>query len=139
MKQQTLAIIKPDVTSRRLIGEVLNQIEKNGLSVKALKMVQLTTDQAKGFYAEHQGRDFFEPLIEFMTSAPVVVAVLEGENAVQSYRELMGATLPEQRKMGTLRKMFGQSTRQNAVHGSDSEQSAAREIAYFFTPAEIVQ
>lgn len=139
MKEQTLAIIKPDITSRHLIGEVLSQIEKNGLAIKALKMVHLTAAQAEGFYAEHQGKAFFEPLIAFMTSAPVVVAVLEGEAAVQRYRELMGATLPEQRKMGTLRKMFGQSTRENAVHGSDSVQSAAREIAYFFTPAEIIR
>ncbi|KMK51636.1 nucleoside diphosphate kinase [[Actinobacillus] muris] len=139
MKEQTLAIIKPDMTSNGLIGEVISHIEKNGLTIKALKMVQLTTDQAEGFYAEHQGKAFFDPLIAFMTSAPVVVAVLEGENAVQNYRELMGATLPEQRKMGTIRKMFGQSTRENAVHGSDSIQSAAREIAYFFTPAEIIR
>ncbi|MBF0785200.1 nucleoside-diphosphate kinase [Muribacter muris] len=139
MKEQTLAIIKPDMTSNGLIGEVISHIEKNGLAIKALKMVQLTTDQAEGFYAEHQGKAFFDPLIAFMTSAPVVVAVLEGENAVQNYRELMGATLPEQRKMGTIRKMFGQSTRENAVHGSDSIQSAAREIAYFFTPAEIIR
>lgn len=139
MKQQTLAIIKPDITSRGLIGEVISQIEKNGLSIKALKMVKLTIAQAQGFYIEHQGKDFFDPLIEFMTSEPIVVAVLEGENAVQNYRELMGATLPKQRKMGTLRKVFGESTRKNAVHGSDSEQSAAREIAYFFTPNEIMR
>ncbi|MDH2997974.1 nucleoside-diphosphate kinase [Pasteurellaceae bacterium LFhippo2] len=138
MKQQTLAIIKPDATERNLIGEILACIEKNGLKVKALKMVHLTTDQAEGFYAEHKGKDFLPPLVEFMTSAPIVVAVLEGENAVAHYRELMGATNPEQRKAGSIRKMYGLSLRENSVHGSDSEESAKREIAYFFTPNEIM-
>ncbi|WP_373766942.1 nucleoside-diphosphate kinase [Glaesserella sp.] len=138
MIQQTLAIIKPDATKRHLIGEILSHMEKNGLSIKALKMLHLTKEQAEGFYAEHQGKAFFEPLIEFMVSAPIVVAVLEGENAVAHYRELMGATNPEQRKAGTIRKMYGFDTTKNSVHGSDSELSAQREIAYFFTPNEIV-
>lgn len=138
MIQQTLAIIKPDVTKRNLIGQVLTEIEKGGLSVKALKMVHLTAEQAGGFYAEHQGKDFFAPLVTFMTSAPIVVAVLEGENAVQHYRKLMGATDPEKRVKGTIRDRFALSYRENSVHGSDSEDSAKREIAYFFTPNEIV-
>ncbi|WP_373779108.1 nucleoside-diphosphate kinase [Glaesserella sp.] len=138
MIQQTLAIIKPDATSRHLIGEILAHIEKNGLTIKALKMLQLTPVQAEGFYAEHKGKAFFEPLIEFMLSAPIVVVVLEGENAIAHYRELMGATNPEQRKPGTIRKMYGLGTTQNSVHGSDSEESAKREIAYFFTPNEII-
>lgn len=138
MIQQTLCILKPDVTKRNLIGDVLSHIEKNGLQIKALKMLHLTKEQAEGFYAEHQGREYFEPLVNFMISAPVVVAVLEGENAIANYRELMGATNPEQQKFGTIRKMFALSLRENSVHGSDSADAAKREIAYFFTPNEII-
>ncbi|AMW15943.1 nucleoside-diphosphate kinase [Glaesserella parasuis] len=138
MIQQTLAIIKPDATKRHLIGEILSYMEKNGLAIKALKMLHLTKEQAEGFYAEHQGKDFFDPLVAFMISEPIVVAVLEGENAVENYRLLMGATKPEERKLGTIRKMFGLGYCENSVHGSDSETSAKREIAYFFTPSEIV-
>lgn len=138
MIQQTLSIIKPDATKRNLIGQVLAEIEKGGLKVKAMKMLHLTAEQAAGFYAEHQGKDFFEPLISFMTSAPIVVAVLEGENAVQHYRTLMGATDPGKREKGTIRDKFALSLTENSVHGSDSEQSAKREIAYFFVPNEIV-
>lgn len=138
MIQQTLSIIKPDVTKRNLIGQVLADIERSGLKVKAMKMLHLTAEQAGGFYAEHQGKDFFEPLVAFMTSAPIVVAVLEGENAVQHYRDLMGATDPEKREKDTIRDKFALSYRENSVHGSDSEASAKREIAYFFTPNEIV-
>ncbi|QLB16099.1 nucleoside-diphosphate kinase [Mannheimia varigena] len=138
MIQQTLSIIKPDVTKRNLIGQVLAEIEKGGLKIKALKMLHLTTEQAGGFYAEHQGKEFFEPLVEFMTSEPIVVAVLEGENAVQHYRDLMGATDPAKREKGTIRDKFALSYRENSVHGSDSEESAKREIAYFFVPSEIV-
>lgn len=138
MIQQTLSIIKPDVTKRNLIGQVLAEIEKGGLKIKALKMLHLTTEQAGGFYAEHQGKEFFEPLVEFMTSEPIVVAVLEGENAVQHYRALMGATDPTKREKGTIRDKFALSYRENSVHGSDSEESAKREIAYFFVPSEIV-
>lgn len=138
MIQQTLSIIKPDVTKRNLIGQVLAEIEQGGLKVKAMKMLHLTVEQAGGFYAEHQGKDFFEPLVAFMTSEPIVVAVLEGENAVQHYRDLMGATDPAKREKGTIRDKFALSYRENSVHGSDSEASAKREIAYFFTPNEIV-
>lgn len=138
MIQQTLAIIKPDATKRNLIGQILAEIEHGGLQIKALKMLHLTAEQAGGFYAEHQGKDFFAPLVAFMTSAPIVVAVLEGENAVQHYRALMGATDPEKREKGTIRDKFALSYRENSVHGSDSEASAKREIAYFFTPNEII-
>lgn len=138
MKQRTLAIIKPDVTRRHLIGAVLAEIEKSGLAIKALKMVHLNQVQAEGFYAEHQGKDFFEPLIAFMTSDRVVVAVLEGENAISQYRELMGATDPAKRQAGTIRDKFAISLRENSVHGSDSIEAAEREIAYFFTPNEIM-
>lgn len=138
MIQQTLSIIKPDATERHLIGEILAILETQNLSIKALKMVQLTQAQAEGFYAEHQGKPFFEPLVEFMISAPIVVAVLEGEEAISRYRDLMGATDPEKRQKGTIRDRFALSYRQNTVHGSDSEASAKREIAYFFTPNEIM-
>ncbi|OOR99571.1 nucleoside-diphosphate kinase [Haemophilus paracuniculus] len=138
MLQQTLAIIKPDATKRQLIGKILAEIEAAGLTIKALKKLHLSREQAEGFYAEHQGKPFFESLVDFMISAPIVVAVLEGENAVTNYRELMGATDPTVRKAGTLRDQFALSYRENSVHGSDSPQSAEREIAYFFVPSEIV-
>ncbi|OOH92391.1 nucleoside-diphosphate kinase [Pasteurellaceae bacterium 15-036681] len=138
MKQQTLAIIKPDATKRNLIGEILTCMERNGFTIKALKMLHLTSEQAEGFYAEHKGKDFLPKLVTFMTSAPIVVLVLEGENAVENYRELMGATKVELRKSGTIRKMYGLGLTENSVHGSDSEESAKREIAYFFTPNEIM-
>ena len=137
MIQQTLSIIKPDVTKRNLIGQVLAEIEKSGLTVKAMKMVHLTQAQAEGFYAEHQGKEFFVRLTLFMTSAPIVVSVLEGENAIQHYRNIMGATDPAKREKGTIRDQFALSTTENSVHGSDSEESAKREIAYFFMPNEI--
>ncbi|QGM81229.1 nucleoside-diphosphate kinase [Otariodibacter oris] len=138
MLQQTLCIIKPDATHRHLIGEILAYLEKNDLAIKALKMLQLTKPQAEGFYAEHQGKPFFEPLVESMIKAPVVVAVLEGENAISHYRNLMGATDPEKREKGTIRDLYALSYRENSVHGSDSEDSAKREITYFFTKNEIV-
>lgn len=138
MIQQTLSIIKPDATRRNLIGKILAHLEENGLTIKALKKVQLTREQAKGFYAEHQGREYFEPLVEFMLSAPIVVAVLEGENVISHYRALMGATNPETREKGTIRDLYALSMRENSVHGSDSEEAAKREIAYFFTPSEII-
>lgn len=138
MIQQTLSIIKPDATRRHLIGSILAHLEAAGLTIKALKRVHLTREQAEGFYAEHKGRDFFEPLVEFMISAPIVVAVLEGENAIQHYRNLMGATNPDTREKGTIRDLYALSMRENSVHGSDSEESTKREIAYFFVPSEIV-
>lgn len=138
MIQQTLCIIKPDVTKRNLIGKILSEIEQSGLKIKALKMLHLSAEQARGFYAEHQGKEFFDSLIIFMTSAPIAVVVLEGENAILNYRDLMGATDPKKRKKGTIRDKFALDTTENSVHGSDSVESAKREIAYFFTPNEII-
>ena len=137
MSEKTLSIIKPDATSRNLIGEIISRFEKNGLKVVAAKMVQLSRDQAGGFYAEHEGKPFFDNLIDYMTSAPVLVQVLEGENAVMLNRSLMGATNPQEAEPGTIRADFAESIDANAVHGSDSLQSAEREIAYFFASEEI--
>jgi len=137
MSEKTLSIIKPDATSRNLIGEIISRFEKNGLKVIAAKMVQLSRDQAGGFYAEHEGKPFFDNLIDYMTSAPVLVQVLEGENAVMLNRSLMGATNPQEAEPGTIRADFAESIDANAVHGSDSLQSAEREIAYFFASEEI--
>ena len=135
--QRTLSIIKPDAVKRHLIGEILARFEQQGFNIAAAKMVQLNREQAEGFYAEHQGKPFFEPLVEYMISAPVFVSVLEKENAVQDYRTLMGTTNPETAAEGTIRRDFALSQRENSVHGSDSPESAAREIAYFFAAEEI--
>ena len=137
MSEKTLSIIKPDATSRNLIGEIISRFEKNGLKVVAAKMLQLSRDQAGGFYAEHEGKPFFDNLIDYMTSAPVLVQVLEGENAIMLNRSLMGATNPQEAEPGTIRADFAESIDANAVHGSDSLQSAEREIAYFFASEEI--
>ena len=137
MSEKTLSIIKPDATSRNLIGEIISRFEKNGLKVVAAKMLQLSRDQAGGFYAEHEGKPFFDNLIDYMTSAPVLVQVLKGENAVMLNRSLMGATNPQEAEPGTIRADFAESIDANAVHGSDSLQSAEREIAYFFASEEI--
>jgi len=135
--ERTLSIIKPDAVRKRLIGAIVTRFEKIGLQPVAIKMVQLTKEQAEGFYAEHEGREFYQPLIEFMTSGPIVVQVLQSENAISLYRETIGKTDPAQAAPGTIRADFAESTRYNAVHGSDSPISAAREIAYFFTDDEI--
>ncbi|WP_109427164.1 nucleoside-diphosphate kinase [Aggregatibacter kilianii] len=135
--QRTLSIIKPDAVRRNLIGAILARLEQQGFSIVAAKMVRLSKEQAEGFYAEHQGKPFFESLVTYMMSAPVLVSVLEKENAVQDYRTLMGATNPEMAAEGTLRRDFALSQRENAVHGSDSLESAAREIAYFFVSEEV--
>jgi len=135
--QRTLSIIKPDAVKRHLIGAILARFEQQGFNITAAKMVQLSREQAEGFYAEHQGKPFFEPLVEYMTSAPVFVSVLEKENAVQDYRTLMGTTNPETAAEGTIRRDFALNQRENSVHGSDSPESAAREIAYFFAAEEI--
>ena len=135
--QRTLSIIKPDAVNRHLIGAILARFEQQGFNIAAAKMVQLNREQAEGFYAEHQGKPFFEPLVEYMTSAPVFVSVLEKENAVQDYRTLMGTTNPETAAEGTIRRDFALNQRENSVHGSDSPESAAREIAYFFVNDEI--
>ena len=135
--QRTLSIIKPDAVRRNLIGAILARLEQQGFTIVAAKMVHLNKEQAEGFYAEHQGKPFFEPLVTYMTSAPVLVSVLEKENAVQDYRTLMGATNPEAAAEGTIRRDFALSQRENSVHGSDSLESAAREIAYFFVSEEV--
>ena len=135
--QRTLSIIKPDAVKRHLIGAILARFEQQGFNIAAAKMVQLNREQAEGFYAEHQGKPFFESLVEYMISAPVFVSVLEKENAVQDYRTLIGTTNPETAAEGTIRRDFALSQRENSVHGSDSPESAAREIAYFFAAEEI--
>ncbi len=135
--QRTLSIIKPDAVKRHLIGAILARFEQQGFNIAAAKIVQLNREQAEGFYAEHQGRPFFESLVEYMISAPVFVSVLEKENAVQDYRTLMGTTNPETAAEGTIRRDFALNQRENSVHGSDSPESAAREIAYFFAAEEI--
>ncbi|MDW2114680.1 nucleoside-diphosphate kinase [Vibrio sp. 1731] len=135
--ERTFSIIKPDAVERNLIGEIYNRIEKAGLRIIAAKMVHLTEDQASGFYAEHEGKEFFPPLKEFMTSGPIMVQVLEGENAIARYRELMGKTNPEDAACGTLRADYALSMRHNSVHGSDSPESADREIEFFFPESEV--
>ena len=136
--QRTFSIIKPDATRRNLTGKINAVIEENGLRIVAQRRVRLTTEQAKAFYEVHAGKPFYDELVEFMTSEPVVVQVLEGENAVTHYREVMGATNPEKAEDGTIRKMFAVSMGENSVHGSDSEENAAREIGFFFSECDIV-
>lgn len=135
--ERTLSIVKPDAVARNLIGEIYARFEKNGLRIVAAKMLRMTADQAGGFYAEHKERPFFKDLVSYMTSGPVVVQVLEGEDAVARNRQLMGATNPKNAEPGTIRADFAESVEANAVHGSDSTASAAREIAYFFKSEEI--
>ena len=135
---RTFSIIKPDATRRNLTGGVTKMLEEAGLRVIASKRIHLTKEQAEGFYAVHRERPFFNDLVAFMTSGPVVVQVLEGENAVQRNRDIMGATNPENAADGTIRKAFAESIEANSVHGSDSDENAAIEIAYFFKPDEIV-
>jgi nucleoside-diphosphate kinase len=136
--QQTFSIIKPDATNRNLTGAINAKFEAAGLRIVAQKRIQMTEAQAQTFYAVHSERPFFGELVEFMTSAPVVVQVLEGENAVLAHREVMGATNPEEAAEGTVRKEFALSIGENSVHGSDSEENAAIEIAQFFSGNEIV-
>lgn len=136
--EQTLSIIKPDAVSGNHIGEIVARFEKAGLKIVAQRMLLLSRTQAEGFYAEHKGRPFFEGLVNFMTSGPVVVQVLSGENAIALNRELMGATDPAKASPNTIRADFGRAIDSNAVHGSDSPISAAREISYFFASTEVV-
>lgn len=136
--QRTFSIIKPDATERNLTGAVNAVIEKAGLRIIGQRRIQMTQAQAERFYAVHSERPFFGELVEFMTSGPVVVQVLEGENAVAAYREVMGATNPAEAAEGTIRKLFAKSIGENSVHGSDSEENAAIEIAQFFSEADIV-
>ena len=138
MPERTFSIIKPDATQRNLTGAVNAVIEGAGLRIVAQKRIRMTRDQAETFYAVHKERPFFGELVEFMTSGPVVVQVLEGENAVAKYRELMGATNPAQAAEGTIRKQFARSVGENSVHGSDSPENADIEIRQFFAGNEIV-
>jgi nucleoside-diphosphate kinase len=135
---RTFSIIKPDATRRNLTGAVTKMLEDAGLRVVASKRIKMTREQAEGFYAVHKERPFFGELCDFMTSGPVVVQVLEGEDAVKRNREVMGATNPEQAAEGTIRKVHAESIEANSVHGSDSEENARIEIDYFFKPEEIV-
>ena len=137
--EQTLSIIKPDATKRNITGIVNSYFEKAGLTIAAQKMIRLTQKQAEDFYGEHRERSFFSDLVKYMISEPVVVQVLQGENAVLLNREIMGATNPANATEGTIRKDHGLGIEENTVHGSDSLQSAAREIAFFFTKDEIVK
>lgn len=135
--ERTLSIIKPDAVAKNVIGEIIARFEQAGLKIVAAKLLQLSREQAEGFYAEHKERPFFPALVEFMTSGPVVVQALEGEGAILKNRELMGATNPQEAEAGTIRADFAQSIDANAVHGSDSAESAAREVSYFFEAGEI--
>ncbi|HNC97005.1 MAG TPA: nucleoside-diphosphate kinase [Myxococcota bacterium] len=135
--ERTLSIIKPDAVKNNHIGAIIGRFEKEGLRIAAARKVLLSRAVAEGFYAEHKGRGFFGELVDFMTSGPVVVMVLEGENAILRNREIMGATNPANAAEGTLRKLYAASVGENAVHGSDSPASAAREIAYFFAATEL--
>ena len=131
--QRTLSIIKPDAVARNVIGEIISRFEKNDLKIIAAKLITLSDSDAGGFYAEHEGKPFYNDLIAFMTSGPVFIQVLEGEDAIAKNRELMGNTDPSKADVGTIRADFAQTIDANAVHGSDSEKSAIREIAFFFS------
>ena len=132
MIQKTLSIIKPDGVKRNLIGDILARFEKNGLKITELKMIHLSKEQAQKFYEVHKDKGFFDELTSFMASGPVVVSVLEGENAIEKNREVMGATNPEDAEVGTIRKDHSQSVGENTVHGSDAEETAKEEIKFFF-------
>ena len=137
--QRTLSIIKPDATERNLIGAIFKMIEGAGLRIVGMKMLHLTKSEAEGFYAVHKEKPFFGELTEYMCSGPVVVSVLEGENAIARYREIMGATNPEKADPGTIRKTYAQSLQCNSVHGSDAPETAAYEISSFFNALELVK
>ena len=135
--ERTFSIIKPDAVAKNAIGEILARFEKAGLKVVAARMVHLSRSEAEGFYAVHKGRPFFKDLVEFMISGPVMMQVLEGENAIQKNRDLMGATDPKKADKGTIRADFAQSIDANAVHGSDAPETARTEIAYFFPQSQV--
>lgn len=135
--ERTLSIIKPDAVAKNVIGKIYSRFESNGLQIVASKMQQLSKEKAEGFYAEHKERPFFADLVAFMTSGPVVVQALEGENAISVHRDLMGATNPKEAAEGTIRADFAESIDANAVHGSDAPEAAAREIAYFFAEEDL--
>jgi nucleoside-diphosphate kinase len=135
--ERTLSIVKPDGVAKNVIGEVYRRFEKAGLSIIGAKMLKLRTDQAEGFYAVHRQRPFYNDLVRYMSSGPVIVQVLEGENAIKVNRDLMGATNPKQAAPGTIRADFASSIEENVVHGSDGPATAATEIAFFFSEAEL--
>jgi len=135
--ERTFSIIKPDAVARNVIGEIVSRFENNGLQVIASRMLHLSKEQAEGFYAVHAGRPFYNDLVKFMISGPVVVQVLEGENAISKNRELMGATNPAEAAPGTIRADFAKTVDENAVHGSDAPETAAQEIRYFFADEEL--
>ncbi len=135
--ERTLSIVKPDAVRKNHIGEIIARFEKGGLHIAAAKMLQLSQKQAEGFYEVHKERPFFPNLVSFMTSGPVLVMCLEGENAIAKNREIMGATNPSEAKPGTIRSDFADSIDENAVHGSDAPETAAREISFFFSETEI--
>ena len=136
--ERTFSIIKPDATKRNLTGKIIDRFESNGLRIIASKRIHMTREQAGGFYAVHKERPFYNDLVDFMVSGPVVVQVLEGENAIAKNREIMGATNPAEADEGTIRKDFAESIDANSVHGSDAPQTAAEEIKFFFTDDELV-
>ena len=136
--ERTFSIIKPDAVAKNVIGKIASRFESNGLKIVEMQMKHLTQEEAEGFYAEHKERPFFGDLVAFMTSGPVVVQVLEGENAIAKNREVMGATNPAEADEGTIRKEFALSLGENSVHGSDAPETAAEEIAYWFSETEIV-
>ena len=136
--QQTLSIIKPDATKRNIVGKILSKLEGSGLKIIAQKKIHLTENQAQEFYKVHEGRPFYNDLVKFMISGPVIVQVLEGDDAVAKNRDVMGATNPEDAKDGTIRKEFAESLEANSVHGSDSIENANTEISFFFSKIEIV-
>jgi len=139
LSNKTLAILKPDCVRKNLIGKVIAQIQEAGFKVSAMKMVHLTEDSAKGFYEVHKERPFFNDLIEYMTSGPCVPIALEKENAVEDYRKLIGATDPTKAAEGTIRKLYAESIQENIVHGSDSDENAAKEISHFFSRKELLE
>lgn len=136
--EKTFSIIKPNAVSKNVVGEIISRFEKRGLRVSAAKFTRLSKEKAEGFYIEHKERPFFGSLVQFMTSGPVLLLVLEGDNAVQANRDIMGATDPAKAEPGTLRKDFADNIEANAVHGSDSPKAAEREILYFFDKSEVV-
>ena len=136
--EQTFSIIKPDATKRNITGGINKVIEESGLRIIAQKRIKLTIEQAEGFYSVHKEKPFFRDLIEYMTSEPVIVQILSGENCVEKYRSIMGATNPENAENGTIRKLFALSVQENSVHGSDSDENAKIEIDFFFKKDEIV-
>lgn len=138
MVEKTLSIIKPDAVSRNLTGEIIKRVEQTGLRIIAMKMIRMTKEQAKGFYKVHEKKPFFESVTTFMSSAPCVVMVLEGEEGIKKYRKLMGATNYKEAEEGTIRREFATDIEKNVVHGSDGQETAAYEISYFFNHLEIV-